>query len=142
MKEFKFLGEVSFIMTIVLAILGFRTTLSVNISFIKHDLRLFKPHWRPNLILFQPFYLLRSACHNEQWVAACWTSKVWLGNWRAAPWSAQNPCELSGSRISPDWQQERSSREVIRFGEHWTWCFPYGDYKNVCLLPVALCVLW
>lgn len=85
-KEFKFLGEVSFFMTIVLAILGFRTTLSVNISFIKHDLWLFKPHWRPNLILFQPFYLLRSACHNEQWVAACWTSKVRLGNWRAAPW--------------------------------------------------------
>lgn len=85
-KEFKFLGEASFFMNIALAILGFRTTLSVNISFIKHVLWLFKPHWWPYLILFQPFYLLRSACYNEHWSAACWTSKVQLGNWRAAPW--------------------------------------------------------
>ncbi len=42
--------------------------------------------WWPYLILFQPFYLLRSACHNEHWAAACWTSKVQLGNWRAAAW--------------------------------------------------------
>lgn len=46
----------------------------------------FKPHWWPNLILFQPFYLLRSASHNEQWAAACWTSKVPHSNWRAALW--------------------------------------------------------